>query len=133
MQAPLIFFRFANSVKLEIFPVIREQSTIYNPQIVLIEDKASGTQLIQDLKVEGMPGIKRHELPACDKIMRLNAQSVVFENGLVLLPKEAYWLTDYINELTSFPGCKYDDQVDSTSQALEFLRVKGSEPRIRRL
>jgi predicted phage terminase large subunit-like protein len=38
-----------------------------------------------------------------------------------LFPKEAPWLGDYLKELAAFPGGKHDDQVDSTSQALEYL------------
>ena len=45
------------------------------------------------------------------------------ENGFVYLPKSAPWLDEYIRELTSFPGSKYADQVDSTTQALSFLRT----------
>jgi predicted phage terminase large subunit-like protein len=90
---------------------------------VLIEDKASGTQLIQELISEGMYTITRCELPVCDKIMRLHGQTAAFENGTVLLPKEAPWLADYVRELTTFPGNKHDDQVDSTTQALAWMRT----------
>ena len=54
--------------------------------------------------------------------MRLHAQTAIFENGRVLLPRHAPWLTNYIAELTSFPGARHDDQVDSTTQALDHLR-----------
>jgi predicted phage terminase large subunit-like protein len=54
--------------------------------------------------------------------MRLHTQTHWFENGDVLLPQSAYWLSDYIIELTGFPGSKYDDQVDSTTQALDYMR-----------
>ena len=53
--------------------------------------------------------------------MRLLAQTPEIENGNVLLPTGAPWLTDYIYELTSFPEAKYDDQVDSTSQAIKWI------------
>ena len=55
----------------------------------------------------------------------LSAQSIKFENGRVLLPRQAPWLDEYVREITGFPGTKYDDQVDSTSQALEFLGGKA--------
>lgn len=112
---------------------IYEQARAHNADIIVIEDKASGTQLIQDLTNDGMHGIHRYEPPPCDKIMRLHSQSAAFENGLVLLPKEAHWLAEYVQELTGFPGCKYDDQVDSTTQALAWLRIPRMEPRIRSL
>ncbi len=89
----------------------------------MIEDKASGTQLIQDLARDLVPGISAYQPPTgMDKIMRLHAQSAVFESGRVFLPSSAPWLADYLHELTSFPGAKYDDQVDSTTQALAYLR-----------
>jgi len=41
---------------------------------------------------------------------------------MVFLPKDAPWLLEYVTELTSFPKAKYDDQVDSTSQALAWIK-----------
>ena len=105
---------------------VKEQARIYNAAAVVIEDKASGTQLIQELTTEGVSGIIRYEPPACDKIMRLHGQTAAFENGLVLLPSEAYWLADYVHEITTFPGSKHDDQVDSTTQALAWMRTPVS-------
>jgi predicted phage terminase large subunit-like protein len=101
---------------------VKDQAQIHRPSAIVIEDKASGTQLIQELTQEGLSGITRYEPPACDKIMRLHGQTAVFENGLVLIPKEAHWLQDYLQELTTFPGSKHDDQVDSTTQALAWMR-----------
>lgn len=93
---------------------------------VLIEDKASGTQLIQDLahQIYGVKGYKPP--PGTDKQMRLHSQTAVFENGFVRLPASAGWLADYITELTTFLGSKYDDQVDSTTQALDYMRGASS-------
>ena len=92
---------------------------------VLIEDKASGTQLIQDLKGT-LYNVRGYLPPAgTDKLMRLHAQTAVFENGYVHLPQQASWLTEYVRELTSFPGSKYDDQVDSTTQALDHMKTNG--------
>jgi predicted phage terminase large subunit-like protein len=88
---------------------------------ILIEDKASGTQLIQDLSGEVYGVVPYEPPPGTDKIMRLHAQTAMFENGFVWLPRGAPWLDDYVRELTSFPGSKYDDQVDSTTQALAYL------------
>lgn len=102
---------------------VKELAQRYRPTAIVIEDKASGTQLIQDLKTEGVLWIWPYEPPAgTDKIMRLHAQTAAFENGLVLLPSRASWLSDYVTELTSFPGARYDDQVDSTAQALDYLK-----------
>jgi len=101
---------------------VRSLAERYSAGEVLVEDKASGTQLIQELKVEGRR-ITPYSPPAgADKIMRLHTQTPAFENGRVLLPKEAPWLSEYINELTGFPGSRYADQVDSTTQALDYLQ-----------
>ncbi len=47
------------------------------------------------------------------------------EQGLVHLPQEAPWLDAYLRELTSFPNGRHDDQVDSTTQALAWLKAKA--------
>jgi len=105
----------------------RELAQLYRADTVLIDDKASGTQLIQDLKNEYVFSVTPYSPPpGTDKIMRLYAQTAVFENGRVLMPRRASWLADYLNELTSFPGSKYDDQVDSTTQALHHMRENSS-------
>lgn len=101
---------------------VKEQASLYKPQVILIEDKASGTQLIQELTAENISGLIPYEPPACEKIMRFHGQTAAFENGLVLIPEEAHWLSDYVHELTTFPGSKHDDQVDSTTQALAWMR-----------
>ena len=93
----------------------------YNPNAILIEDKASGQSLIQDLKKEiKLPIISIKVLK--DKITRLASVSPFFECGAVFLPTEAEWLTDYENELYSFPFCEHDDQIDSTSQFLQWYK-----------
>ncbi|HYL33441.1 MAG TPA: phage terminase large subunit [Stellaceae bacterium] len=111
---------------------VKELAEHFHADTVVIEDKASGTQLIQDLKSDGVFCVEPYEpAPGSDKIMRLHAQTAIFEGGRVLLPSEAGWLGDYVNELTGFPGTRYDDQVDSTAQALDYMR-KSSDLRIMR-
>ncbi len=80
--------------------------------------------MIQDLPGEGLHQLVPDTPPAgADKIMRLHTQTAVFENGRVLLPREAPWLAEFVNELTGFPGSRYADQVDSTTQALDYLQT----------
>ena len=101
-----------------------ELAKTHNARTVLIEDKASGTQLIQDLKSEFLDGVTEYKPPpGTDKAMRLHAQTAMFENGRVFLARTAPWLADYVHELTSFPGSRYDDQVDSTTQFLDHIRI----------
>jgi predicted phage terminase large subunit-like protein len=64
-----------------------EQQSLFRATEVLIEDKASGTQLIQDLIAEGCHGVTRYQ-PECDKIMRLHAQTGMIENGFVHIPDD---------------------------------------------
>jgi predicted phage terminase large subunit-like protein len=106
---------------------VREQACRLHADIVLIEDKASGTQLIQDLQNDGMCGVEPYAPPpGSDKTLRLYAQTAEFESGRVCVPHSAPWLDEYIRELTAFPGSKYDDQVDSTTQAIEHLKANRS-------
>jgi predicted phage terminase large subunit-like protein len=94
----------------------------YNPEKLLIEDRGSGTSMLQELKYEYIWCLEAYNpQQGCDKLMRLAAQSIKFENGRVYLPKQAPWLDEYVQEITGFPGTKHDDQVDSTSQALDYL------------
>ncbi len=62
--------------------------------------------------------------PDGDKIMRLHAQTATIENGFVWLPREAPWLAEYLRELTLFPAGRHDDQVDSTAQALAWIKSR---------
>ena len=102
---------------------VKEQYLKHSPNAVVMEDKGSGIALLQDLRSDGIFCLKAIcPPPGNDKVMRLMAQSAVFENGRVWLPKDAPWRAEYVRELTSFPGTKHDDQVDSTTQALQYLR-----------
>jgi predicted phage terminase large subunit-like protein len=100
---------------------VLDQAERFRPSNILVEDKASGTQLIQELIREGVSGVTRYE-PTMEKVMRLFSISSTIENGFVYLPDQADWLASYIHELTTFPYGKHDDQADSTSQALDWTR-----------
>ncbi|MGA2103356.1 MAG: phage terminase large subunit [Candidatus Sulfotelmatobacter sp.] len=101
---------------------VQRQADLFHASTILVEDKASGTQLIQDLIQDGMYGLTPYEPAGMDKIMRLNSVTSTIANGFVYLPTEAPWLERYLQELTSFPACKHDDQTDSTSQALDWVK-----------
>lgn len=96
----------------------------FGAESVLIEDRASGTQLIQELVREGLVQVRK-VVPDADKVMRLHAQTGAIENGFVHLPVHAPWLEEYLAELMTFPKSRHDDQVDSTSQALAWLSRPG--------
>src|SRR6266568_3966586 len=111
----------------ELKRAVREQYERFDSAIVLIEDKASGTQLIQELIAEGLHVVTRYR-PQSDKDMRMHAQTAMIENGVVHLPDAAPWLALYLHELTIFPNGRHDDQVDSTAQMLDWFKQAGREP-----
>jgi predicted phage terminase large subunit-like protein len=111
----------------ELKRAVRDQRDAFAAEVVLIEDKASGTQLIQELVAEGLHAVTRYQ-PQADKVMRMHAQTAMIENGFVHLPKEAGWLAEYLHELSAFPRGKHDDQVDSTAQMLDWFKRAGQEP-----
>ena len=90
---------------------VAEQQALYNATVVLIEDKASGTQLIQELIAGGCYAVTRYQ-STFDKVMRLHAQTAIIENGFVHLPETAPWLAEYLHEMTIFPKGRHDDQVE---------------------
>src|SRR5690606_24842985 len=85
---------------------------------VKIEDKSSGTDLIQSIKREGVPiiGIPR----SLDKVTRANDAAPYVEAGLVLLPEpdRAPWVSDFLREVAQFPNAAHDDQVDPMIDAI---------------
>jgi hypothetical protein len=100
---------------------VREQLSLFGANEVLIEDKASGTQLIQELIADGCYGVTRYQ-PTTDKIMRLNSQTGVIESGFIQILETAPWLAEYLHEMTVFPKGKHDDQVDSTALFLDWYK-----------
>jgi predicted phage terminase large subunit-like protein len=100
---------------------VKQQALLYKAKNIVIEDKASGTQLIQDLLDDGVHGATGYATPM-DKIMRMHSVSSTIENGFVHIPAQADWIPEYLHEIAAFPKGKYDDQVDSTSQALDWSK-----------
>lgn len=91
------------------------------PSAVPVEDKASGQSLIQELQRDTVIPVIPYKVDS-DKVARAYAVTPLIEAGKVFLPESAPWLFDYIEELSAFPNGEYDDQVDSTTQALSFMR-----------
>lgn len=106
----------------ELKQAVVEQARLYQPETILIEEKSSGIALIQDLISDGIRNIRGYR-PKDDKVMRMHAQTATIENGFVFLPRQASWVADYLHEMSSFPLGKHDDQVDSTSQFLDWAKA----------
>jgi predicted phage terminase large subunit-like protein len=107
--------------------MVRELAGLHHASTVLIEDKASGTQLIQELRYEGLSSVSAVH-PEGDKLMRFMAQTPKFEGGFVYLPTAVPWLHDFVREITSFPNAKFDDQADAIAQALKWLTDRKNSP-----
>lgn len=92
----------------------------WQPRAVLIEDKASGQSLIQDLKKE----LSYNVIPikvVKDKITRFASITPVFEANRIFIKDKSNWLFDLEYELLTFPNSQHDDQVDSISQFLNWI------------
>ena len=107
--------------KWEMPELIRQSMTIYHKWRyekgggvfvkLLIEDKASGTQLID------IESIK----PDADKTSRLMGVSAYIENGTLLFPQEEKpWWSEFKKELLGFPNTKHKDQVDALTQCINY-------------
>lgn len=86
---------------------------------ILIEDKANGPAIIDTLR-EAISGIIAIN-PKDSKVARLEAISPQIEAGDVFLPETAPWIHDFIEEFLMFPNGVNDDQVDTATQALNYL------------
>jgi len=101
----------------------------FEPDMVLIEQKASGTPLTQDLRKMGIPVSGFTPGRGADKFSRMNACAPVFESGMVYAP-ETRWAEEVIEECASFPNGEHDDLADSMTQAILRFR-QGSFIRTR--
>ena len=110
-----------------------EHTEQHNPHAILLEDKASGQQLLQDIKREShLPIIPMR--PKVDKVTRFAAISAMIEAGKLILPTHAPWLADFEAELFAFPTAPHDDQVDALTQYLDWKRGQSSDKmRMRRI
>jgi len=96
-----------------------------------IEDKSSGTGLIQTLrngKTTQVPVPVRAVQRNVDKVTRAHGVVSYLASGFVHLPRSREWVNDFIMEHTKFTALmnhKHDDQIDPTMDAIEILLIKG--------
>ncbi len=113
-----------------IFPELKKAAISgarhHRARVLLIEDQASGMQLLQTLRNEQPRGVP-HPIarkPEADKRSRLAGVSAMIEAGQLLLPSEAAWLAEFKQELLAFPSSRHDDQVDALSQLLIWVDLQ---------
>ena len=108
----------------ELKRVALEEYQYWEPDTVLIESKAAGLPLTQELRASGIPVVNFSPSRGNDKISRVNAVAPVFESGMVWAP-EASWAEEVIEECAAFPFGEHDDMVDAMTQALMRFRQGG--------
>ena len=91
----------------------------WRPDQVLIEQRASGQSLIQDMRRSGVPVVTFN--PDRDKVSRTHSIAPMFEGGLVFTLDED-WTKSVLDESASFPYGKFDDVHDTCVQALMRIR-----------
>ena len=101
-----------------------EQYEYWEPDIVIIEAKASGMPLTHELRQTGIPVLNYSPNKGQDKVARVNAVSPILEAGMVWAPDKR-WAEELIEECAAFPFGDHDDLVDSTTQALLRYRQGG--------
>ena len=96
----------------------------WEPDAFIVEKKAAGAPLIQELRRMGIPVQETNPSRGNDKVVRLNAVADLFSSGTVWAP-DTRWAREVIEEVASFPNGENDDYVDTTSQALLRFRQGG--------
>ena len=111
------------------YPELKKKAITTNsehkPHAVLVEDKVSGTALIQELKKDTtipVVGIQ----PESDKIARAMACTPTLAAGNVYLPLKAAYTSKLVDHAAAFPGVKNDDAEDSITQYLNWVRTQGA-------
>ncbi len=100
----------------------------WKPNLIVIEKAVTGLSLKPDLIRKGINEAAWLS-PEKGKVERMVAQSAKIEGGEVRVPKSAPYLEAFRAEVAAFPNGKYDDQVDSLSQALRALDFRHARIR----
>ena len=94
-----------------------EEYRYWDPETILIEAKASGMPLTDELRSMGIPVVNFTPSKGNDKHVRVNSVAPLFEAGMVWRPDER-WAEEMVEECAAFPFGEHDDLVDSMTQAM---------------
>jgi predicted phage terminase large subunit-like protein len=100
---------------------VEELGNKFRPSIIIVEKRASGISIIQDLQrttrfiIEPINVVK-------DKVFRAKGITALCQGGRIFIPELAPWADTWKAELEEFPASKYDDIVDSTVHAMTYMR-----------
>ncbi|KDB56011.1 hypothetical protein O997_03610 [Anaplasma phagocytophilum str. MRK] len=95
----------------------------WKPDVILIEERSSGYQLLQEMSKK-LPVIAFNPKKYC-KLSRLLQIIPTIQKGHLFVPHYAPWLYDFESEICAFPNGENDDQVDSLTQAFNWYRDQG--------
>jgi len=101
----------------ELKQIAFDEYKFWDPDTVIVEAKASGLPLTQELRNSGIPVVNFTPSRGNDKVTRVHSVSPLFEAGMVWAPDET-WADELIEEVAAFPNGEHDDLVDSMTQAL---------------
>ena len=108
------------------FPELRtqakEQYDLFRPDRIVIENKASGQSLLQDLKLNKLPIMPFQ--PDRDKVARAHAVTGIIERQRVWIPLKKKYAAELLQEALEFPKGAHDDAVDAMVMALLYLRKR---------
>jgi predicted phage terminase large subunit-like protein len=111
-----------------------QQFNKWRPHAISIEDKSSGSSVIQYARRSTTLPIIPYDPQQRDKESRAIAATPLVRSGNCYLPRNAPWLSDFLVEHEQFPATAHDDQVDTTSQMAEYFNnLSTFNPRVRSL
>ena len=110
------------------FPALKAFALEYykewEPDMVIIEKKAAGAPLIQEMRNIGVPVNEYTPSRGADKRARINSVADIFASGMVWRP-DRRWAQEVVDEIAEFPNGEHDEHVDCCSQALMRFRQGG--------
>ncbi len=111
----------------ELKEVAHQEHEYWEPDMVIVEAKATGTPLIDELRLRGIPALGFAPGKGRDKVTRMHMVAPLFEAGVVWAPDpvEKKFSDEVIEEVTSFPNGDHDDFCDSMTLALMRFRQGG--------
>lgn len=119
--------RFKKKVEFpELKRTAKSLGKLHDPTAVLVEDKASGQSLIQELKDDTLLPIVAIQ-KNIDKVSTANATTPIVESGRVFLPEGADWVPDFLMTMGQFPNGAHDDDNDAACQGLQYLAHGGGK------
>lgn len=111
------------------YPDLQDRVLAYyksaQPNLVVIEKSHLGAALYSEFARRQRLRAFKTNTPKGSKVERATAETPVIAAGRVHLPHTAPWLSEFEKELLTFPGGRYDDQVDAFTQGLYAIRLKG--------